>query len=83
MPAATPGSRNGQSTLDAVVRHLSQGALELHLMRVLADAPNRIRLDSAMAGIDRTYRECQILAVGYLLTGEDGAGRRPGPHQGT
>jgi hypothetical protein len=69
--------------LGVVVVRLSRVALDLHLMRLPADALNRIRLDSVIMGIDKTIRECQILAVGSLLTGEDGAGQRPGPHQAT
>jgi hypothetical protein len=68
---------------DAVVMRLSRIALDLHLMRLPADAPNRSGLDSAITAIDKTIRECQILAVRNLLTGADGAGQRSGPHQAT
>jgi hypothetical protein len=67
--------------LAVVVVRLSRVALDLHLLWLPADALNRIRLDSAITGIDKTTRECQILAVGSLPTGEDGAGQQPGPHQ--
>jgi hypothetical protein len=78
------GSRDSLTTrLTAVVLRLSRIALDLHLLRLPTDAPNKIRLDSAIAVIDKTIRECQILAVRNLPTGEDGAGRRPGPHQAT
>lgn len=66
---------------DAVVMRLSRVALDLHLMRLPADAPNQTRLDTAITGLDKTNRDCQIMAVRNLLTGEDGAGQRPGPHQ--
>jgi hypothetical protein len=62
-----------------VVPHLSRVALDLTLMRLPADGPSGTRLDNAIEGIDTTIRECQLLAVGNLPTGEGGAGRRPGP----
>lgn len=82
MTATDHGSPDSPPTrFDAVVTSLSRIALDLHLMRLPADAPNRSDLDSAITAIDRTIRECQILAVRNLLTGADGAGQRSGPHQ--
>jgi hypothetical protein len=84
MTAAAPGSLDSLTMRVAtVVMHLSQVALDLNLMRLPADGPSRSRLDNAIEGIDKTIRECQLLAVGNLPSGESGAGRRPGAHHGT
>ena len=84
MTAAAPGSLGSVTTRVAtVVMHLSQVALDLNLMQLPADGPDRSRLDNAIEGIDKTIRECQLLAVGNLPSGEGGAGRRPGAHRVT
>jgi hypothetical protein len=66
-----------------VVIRLSRVALDLTLVRLPADGVSRTRLDDAIEDIDATIRECQLLAVRNLPSGEDGAGRRPGPHRVT
>lgn len=84
MTVASPGSFDSVTTRVAtVVAHLSRAALDLTLMQLPADGPSRTRLDNAIEGIDTTIRECQLLAVGDLPSGEGDPGRRPGPHHAT
>lgn len=66
---ATGSLDSPPTRFDAVVIRLSRIALDLHLTRLPAGAPNRSGLDNAITAIDGTIRECQILAVRNLLTG--------------
>lgn len=62
--------------LDSLITRVA--GVIMHLSRVAPD-----RLDNAIEGIDKTIRECRLLAVGNLPSGEEGAGRRPGQHHAT
>jgi hypothetical protein len=82
MTAVTPLDPLTTRVAGVIIR-LSRVALELNLAQRLSHGPNRTRLGNAIEGIDKTIRECQLLAVGNLPSGEGGAGRRPGRHHVT